>query len=248
MGDQVEVTISYANCEAGKSIKVMDLSYEVSSGFQCEAGDTPFQYFFLCASLMAVYTQKDFASCCKIAFGLGCCFSKLFCCCRKTESDKALKAKCTSFMTRIMALAVLSEGIMALCTGLLWAYVGAAKGSGYEALVMAIGILFVHDCDEQLYAATLPLIRAYNGPIKPDDESCCSKSALKRIMSTVWFSIVGNLFALLCTIFFFAFCLVIFTIVLFVGEEGRGIPCTEDADCTFMSSDAYCYDDVCHNY
>jgi len=246
--DQVEVTISHSNCEAGESIKVLDGSYTVKSDFQCEAGDTPFQYFFLCASLMAVYTQGDFAACCKIAFGgLGCCFSKLFCCCCcccKKESDEAPKAKC-SFMTRIMALAVMSEGVMALCTGLLWAYVGAMKGSGYEALVMAIGILFVHDCDEQFYAATLPLMRAYNGPTKSEDESCCSMSAFKRKMSVVWFFMVGNLFAFLCTIFFFGFCLVIFSIVSNVGEEGMDIPCTADADCTFMSSSATCSNSVC---
>jgi len=247
--DQVEVTISHGNCEAGTALKVMEGSFTVTEGFQCEAGDTPVQYFFLVTALMAVYTQRDFSACCKIAFGgLGCCFSKLFCCCRKTESDEAPKAKCMNFMTRIMALAVMSEGVMALCTGLLWAFVGAMKGSGYEALVMAIGILFVHDCDEQFYAATLPLMRAYNGPTKPEEEACCSMSAFKRKMSAVWFFMVGNLFAFLCTIFFMVFCFFIFCIVAEVGYDGMDIPCTEDADCTFMSSDAKCWNEVCQNY
>jgi len=237
--DQLEVTISHSKCEAGDAIDGFPDSHSVNSDFQCEAGETPFQFFFLCSSLMAVYTQSDFAACAKVAYCglkgplskiccfacrcLKCCCMKCCCCCPKNEDDKPAKPEQkVPFMTGLMALAVMSEGIMALCTGLLWAYVGTMKGSGYDALVMAIGILFVHDCDEQFYAATLPLIRHYNGPAKPEDEECCSWAAFKRKMGRVWFFLVGNMFALCCSIFFFIFTMLIYVMVQSYAENSRG--------------------------
>merc|ERR1712176_378439 len=62
-----------------------------------------------------------------------------------------------------------------LLTGLVWVWQGILKGSGYDAIVNSIGVLFIHDLDEQLFAS----IEALNdSPItnlfhKVCKEGCC---------------------------------------------------------------------------
>jgi len=123
--DQVEVTIGYFACSDADGKPGADAT------FQCSAdGESKWYHMALPFVLLSVYTQPDIISCFAIIFG-----SKKSC------------------FKRVMALVVFAEGAFALFTGLLWCFQGVYKGSGYDAIVNSIGVLFIHDLDEQLFAA-----------------------------------------------------------------------------------------------
>jgi len=116
--DQVEVTIGFYDC-SDKQGKP-DISQ-----MNCEASEgTKWYHMVLPFVLLSIYIQPDIISCLSIIFSKKSCFKKC------------------------MALIVISESGFALLTGLLWCFQGIYKGSGYDAIVNSIGVLFIHDLDE----------------------------------------------------------------------------------------------------
>jgi len=125
--DQVEVTIGYYDCADAEGKPGSDASFQCSADYS--GGGSKWYHMVLPFVLLSVYTQPDIISCFAIIFSKKSCFK------------------------RVMALVVLAEGGFALFTGLLWCFQGIYKGSGYDAIVNSIGVLFIHDLDEQLFSA-----------------------------------------------------------------------------------------------
>merc|ERR1711978_663065 len=109
-------------------------------------------------------TQPDIISCFAIIFSKKSCFK------------------------RVMALVVLAEGGFALFTGLLWCFQGIYKGSGYDAIVNSIGVLFIHDLDEQLFSA---MEKMESSRLRRCFAKCCKRCTCCH-----------NLCSLLCTFVF----------------------------------------------
>jgi len=121
--DQVEVTIGFTSCSCSEGKPSIE-------NLQCEAeSGTNWYHMVLPYVLLSIYIQPDIISTFSIIFSKKSCFK------------------------RLMALIVFSESAMALFTGLLWCFQGIYKGSGYDAIVNSIGVLFIHDLDEQLFIA-----------------------------------------------------------------------------------------------
>jgi len=125
--DQVEVTIGYYDCADANGKPSADASFQCTADM--DGGGSKWYHMVLPFVLLSVYTQPDIISCFAIIFSKKSCFK------------------------RVMALVVLAEGGFALFTGLLWCFQGIYKGSGYDAIVNSIGVLFIHDLDEQLFSA-----------------------------------------------------------------------------------------------
>merc|ERR1712228_835222 len=101
-----------------------------TSKLKCSAdGEPNWYHMMLPYVLLSIYIQPDIISCLSLIFSKKSCFK------------------------RMAALIVFSEGAFALLTGLLWCFQGIYKGSGYDAIVNSIGVLFIHDLDEQLFIA-----------------------------------------------------------------------------------------------
>merc|ERR1711933_343064 len=121
--DQVEVTIGFMSCSGSEGKPSIE-------SMQCDADSQPKWYHMVLPFvLLSIYIQPDIISCFGIIFSKKSCFK------------------------RLMAVVVISESMMALFTGLLWCFQGIYKGSGYDAIVNSIGVLFIHDLDEQLFSA-----------------------------------------------------------------------------------------------
>jgi len=157
--DQVEVTVGFWDC-SDKNGKP-----DVSQ-MKCEAGgDGPKWYHMVLPFvLLSIYIQPDIISCLSIIFSKKSCFKK--------------------FMT----LVVMSESGFALLTGLLWCFQGIYKGSGYDAIVNSIGVLFIHDLDEQLFIA---VEKMNSSRLKQCIARCCKRCVC-----------CNNFCALFCTLFF----------------------------------------------
>jgi len=156
--DQVEVTIGFYDC-SDKNGKP-DISQ-----MNCEASEgTKWYHMVLPFVLLSIYIQPDIISCLSIIFSKKSCFKK------------------------VMALIVISESGFALMTGLLWCFQGIYKGSGYDAIVNSIGVLFIHDLDEQLFIA---VEKMNSSRLKQCISRCCKRCTC-----------CNNFCALFCTLVF----------------------------------------------
>merc|ERR1711933_612356 len=167
--DQVEVTIGYYDCADANGKPSSDASFQCTA--DVDGGGSKRYHMVLPFVLLSVYTQPDIISCFAIIFSKKSCFK------------------------RVMALVVLAEGGFALFTGLLWCFQGIYKGSGYDAIVNSIGVLFIHDLDEQLFAS----IEALNdSPItnlfhKVCKEGCCCHNFCALFCTLLFIIIVAAL-------------------------------------------------------
>ena len=146
--DQIEVTVSHKHCNGHTMNIASDANayypakypnYIEASSLQCDTdviGHSFLYHLLLPTVLLAMYVQSDFVSCFSVIFTHKGCFRKM------------------------IALIVLSESMFALYTGLLWCYQGIYKGSRYDSIINAVGVIFIHELDEQLFAATERLIQS----------------------------------------------------------------------------------------
>lgn len=176
--DQVEVTIGHGECvDIEGTIK-----YPVDFGdleLNCEAAESETHLVFhmtLPFVLLSIYIQPDVISCFSVIFGR------------------------TSLFKKLMALVVIVEAGFGLLTGLLWAYQGISKGSGYDAIVNSIGVLFIHDLDEKLFES----VERMNSSRMKDcmGELCCGRCKCCH-----------NFCSLICTILFIAIVAILGVIV-----------------------------------
>lgn len=136
-----------------------------TSKLKCSAdGEPNWYHMMLPYVLLSIYIQPDIISCLSLIFSKKSCFK------------------------RMASLIVFSEGIFALLTGLLWCFQGIYKGSGYDAIVNSIGVLFIHDLDEQLFIA---IEKMNSSRMKSCIQKCCKKCTCCH-----------NFGALFCTILF----------------------------------------------
>merc|ERR1712087_845188 len=156
--DQVEVTIGFMSCSGSEGKPSIE-------NLQCEAeSGTKWYHMVLPFVLLSIYIQPDVISTFSIIFSKKSCFK------------------------RLTALVVFSESAMALFTGLLWCFQGIYKGSGYDAIVNSIGVLFIHDLDEQLFIAVEKMNASR---MKSWMAKCCKRCTC-----------CNNFCALFCTLFF----------------------------------------------
>lgn len=124
--DLVNVHITYQDCtdKAQGQIDVLD------DQLVCDADEETMEYATLSFILMACFVMSDFFSCCEVLL----------------NADYTARSK-------VGAVFILIENMFAAFVASLFAFQGVFTGSGYDALVNTVGILFIHDLDEKVYDA-----------------------------------------------------------------------------------------------
>jgi len=197
--DQVEVTIAWTSCSSSGGKPSV-------SELQCDADSEPQWYHMMLPFvLLSIYIQPDIISTLSIIFSKKSCFK------------------------RIMALVVMSESAFALLTGLLWCFQGIYKGSGYDAIVNSIGVLFIHDLDEQLFVA---VEKMNSSRLKNCVAKCCKRCTCCH-----------NFCALLCTLLFIVIVAVLGQVVAEVAFQTAGANGDWEVDDGSSSTSTY-YDDA----
>ena len=173
--DQVEITVGFWECDGANG--VFNSSNSGNLELNCEANtDIVWYHSTLPFVLLSIYIQPDVISCLRVIFGG------------------------TSLFKKMMALVVSVETAFGLLTGLLWAYQGIYKGSGYDAIVNSIGVLFIHDLDEKLFES---VERMNSSRMK----GCMGKLCCGRCKCC------HNFCSLICTILFMAIVAILGVIV-----------------------------------
>jgi len=172
-----------------------------TSKLKCSAdGEPNWYHMMLPYVLLSIYIQPDIISCLSLIFSKKSCFK------------------------RMAALIVFSEGAFALLTGLLWCFQGIYKGSGYDAIVNSIGVLFIHDLDEQLFVA---IEKMNSSRMKSCIQKCCKRCTCCH-----------NFGALFCTLLFVVIVAALGQVVSEVAwSSAGGMGFDVDSDSNSIGSD-----------
>jgi hypothetical protein len=135
--DRVPVEVGYSDCQAnhmpensGYPDDAMDSDILSANHLLiCEANDESDTYATLGYALLAIYLMGDVIRAMKAFFSI------------------------SGVMSKVGAIIIMATAILATYAGSLFAYQGVYTGSGYDAVVNCIGVLFVIDIDEQLFTA-----------------------------------------------------------------------------------------------
>ena len=193
--DQVEVTISFITCSEANGSLSAD-------SLQCSAeSETKWYHMMLPFVLLSIYIQPDIISCLSIIVSKKPCFKKL------------------------MTFVVMSESGFALLTGLLWCFQGIYKGSGYDAIVNSIGVLFIHDLDEQLFIA---VEKMDSSRMKDWMGKCCKRCKCCH-----------NFCALFCTILFVIIVAALGQVVAEIAWQSSSDDGSSDASDAYGAYDTY---------
>eukprot|EP01084_Bolivina_argentea_P267761 454610_1 len=132
--DLVNVQITYQDCfdkiDDNDPLTGAGLINTSEDTLVCDVAEENFQYATLSFILMACFVMSDFFASFEILF------SKHF-----------------GWQSKLSAAFLLIENLFAAFVASLFAFQGVFTGSGYDALVNTVGVLFIHDLDEKVYQA-----------------------------------------------------------------------------------------------
>ena len=154
------VTISWNSCyNYTGNLTVQEFN---TIPFECDAEISPQYTLYLAMILAAIFLQYDYLASLKIIFFEKGCWRKF------------------------AAILVLIEALMATVIASMYAFEGWYDGSGYDAIMNTVGVLFIHDIDEKVFESA--------AVIKPNPTTfaCfgkCIGSFLRRSMKS-WCTII----------------------------------------------------------